>query len=190
MWWRNESRGIGLDHLVNITLPPKVKKDWLRPYEIYGSDVISAVQNKDQVEIIRIDADLELSVFWKRMDSFFGLLVLCKNEPTRVAVSHVFKVPKDLYESEDDATPLSIMEAFVDHVGFDISIGERTSRFIIREQVPFKGGKARVFEGAPPKGHEGRFVMYAKPVTSGSSHVDCALCFGVDETLYRRLLRI
>lgn len=177
-----------------LEIPDRIKKEYLRPFEIRASDVRATVFQPDNPQAFFIEGwddkgkKNPFLFFAKRIDSF-GIIVACAHSAGSLQVQMAYKVPKAIYCDDSNPAPLTLLRRLAEEFGMDVTVGGLTSRFIFACRVPMVEGKPTNLIGLPKKPEYGKTTLLVKMSTKNRC-VECALCFTIDYDRYGRAIGV
>lgn len=176
---------------MKIIITQAAQETCLDEFHISASHVRNAILEKDQVEVIALEG-LKLVYFSREIvvsPSRQFLLLICSQEKGRsLHVQQAFKISKHLCENEEDLSPLKLLELLARRYGYDISIGDRTDKFILHERIEVTSNKPNeVLKVHSPPGSQAMCVLNFRIVEdAGKFHADCAICFALNTEAYKQ----
>lgn len=166
------------------------KSECSRKLGIRPSYARDAILNRDHVEFIRLDNEQQLVFFSKKVTLHrkeFYLIVCARQVKEDLQVDLAFKILPDLCPDHGQITPLYLLERLAERFGLNISIGKVTAKFILREKIPCSTeDPTRVVSIHNPDNHNFLQSMFLKITRGRISYADCAICFCIDNDLYRK----
>ena len=170
------------------------QKQCSQKFGIRPSHARDAILNRDHVEFITLDKELQLKYFSKKITpprKQFYLVVGTRQVKENLHVDFAFKILPDLCPDPSKATPLYLLERLAERFGLNISIGEVTTKFILRKQIPCRVvDSTRVASIHNPNNHDFVQSMYLKIIRGRIPYADCAICFCIDTSLYRKWIGV
>jgi len=181
----------GTGEKMKIVISQAARETCLDVFYISASHVRNAILEKDQVEVIALEG-LRLLCFSKEIvaspSKRFFLLVCAQEKGKNLYVQQAFKINKRLCESEEELHPLKLLELLARTYGYDISVGDRTDKFILYERIPVASNRQdEVLKVHHPPGDQVMYILNFRIVRDDDTfHADCAMCFALNIEAYKK----
>ncbi len=174
-----------------IHFSDQFQKISVEDFKISRSHAENVIQNKDHVEFIKLDDNAQLTFFCKKIvagEKEFCLVVCTMGSLDNLTVVMAYKILPEMYKEIKEITPLRLLRELAIMFGLNITIGDVTSKFILREQIRCNTvGPTNIFMVDNPLNHSFFQNFHYKIEQDRLSYVaHCALCFCIDTTIYKK----
>ncbi len=163
----------------------------LLPFGIRPEHVEETILKHDHLQSIKLMGDLELVFFCRRVQLStrqFYMLVCCTAQEGSLRVDLAFKILPEVYGGQKDLTPLRLLEALVERFGLEIRVGKKKGKLILSEHIPLDGTSGTGIFGWDSLATPRQVIptFHFRIVDGDDPYADCALCFAIDVTAYKR----
>ena len=178
-----------------VEISARAKKQHLKVFGLYASEVKQAVLSPDSVEILAVTdvpsvlnakttgAPHEACWFAKRIDKSYGIVAECDRKDSRAIVETAYKVPGEFYGDDVNPSPLTLLARLAERFGIPVTVGDSSSLFVFGARVHFTGKARTIF--APSGGIDGHVYLSSMGLCRSTTHVDCMVAFVIDTTAFR-----
>jgi hypothetical protein len=121
---------------LKVILDKATDKVYLKRFNISPDKVIHSIENPDSKKIINLQTYKVIYVL-KKFDNYY-LLIDARNETAgedEVKIDSVFMIDEQLVQNISIENPLAILDLFANEFGYQLEIGDHTSKFIQNAEI-------------------------------------------------------
>jgi hypothetical protein len=165
----------------------------LRPFDISLHHVRTAIVLPDRSDVLApTGTNDELALFAKLVSPEgrepFTIVACCRRLRQRLVVEFAVKVPETASGGGELPPPLVLLQRLAEQVGFEVTIGGRTGRFIANERITVRSARLDEELRVNAAGRAALVQALAqldRDAETGGFAVDCTMCFALDTAAYR-----